>query len=237
MMLKLLYQLQEVEAAQLAVEQEKRNSVEYRNLRSIRAAFENKKQQYFRLENDLKQLAEQLAAFPQRIADAERKLEGERNAIYNGSVVSAKALSAREAQAAAVEERLAELKALQAAYQGEQAQKQAAHRQLKQEMEQQYAEFRRIKEHYQIQENKRQEGLTALEERKKTLTAQIDEPTMSWYEAERQRFGGSPVAMLSAEHVCSGCHTVAPPITFKRSQQKQKTFCERCGRMLFIDED
>ncbi len=237
MMLKRLYQLQGVEAAILAVEQEKRDSDEYKSLRAIRNAFENKKHQYLRLENDLKQLEEQLTAFPQRIEAVGQKLAEERNAIYNGSVLNTKSLSAREAQAAVLEERLAELKALQAVYEGETAQKQAAHLQLKQEMEQQYAEFRQVKEAYQAKEKTRQDRLDALSGQKQALIDQIDEASLRWYEGERQRFAGTPVALLSAEHVCGGCHTLVPPIAFKRGQQKQRIYCERCGRCLFIDEE
>ena len=198
MMLKLLYQLQEIETAEQAVGEEKRNSSEYKSLRGIRNAFDTKKQQYLRLTADLQRLEEQLDAFPQRIAEAELKLEEERNAIYNGSVSSTKALAAREAQAAAWQDRLAELQALQSAYQGEQAQKNAAHLQLKEEMEQQYADFRRIKESYQIQEDQRQQALAELTAQKEALEAQIDEATMLWYQSERHRFAGAPVAMLSA---------------------------------------
>ena len=78
--------------------------------------------------------------------------------------------------------------------------------------------------------------LTELEEEKKALIANIDADELSWYENVRNKCGGSPVAKLSADHVCSGCHTIVPPITFKRTSMGRKTICENCGRTLFVEE-
>ena len=124
-MLNLLFRLQQLEAEERSIAAERINSQEYKQLRAIKAAFDAKKQQYLRLSEDIASLAGELETFPARLAEAERRLAAEQTAIYDGSVSSSKALAARESQAASLAESLSELRSLQAAYEGEQAQKQA----------------------------------------------------------------------------------------------------------------
>lgn len=234
-MLNLLFRLQQIEAEERAIAAERINSQEYKELRSIKAAFDVKKQQYSRLMNDLDSLAEEINGFPARLAEGRSRLEKERAAIYDGSVSSPKALAAREAQVKALEENLAELQALEAMHLGEREQKRAVASQLEQEMEEQYHCFRDIKQSYQAAQDIRQQRLDALNAAKAELIPGIDAQSMQWFEEQRQRFGGTPVASLNEQHICSGCHTMVPPITYKRTMLGQRTFCEKCGRILFVE--
>ena len=85
------------------------NSLEYKELRSIKAAFDVKKQQYQRLQNDIAALSDLLATYPRQISVQQEKINAEQAAIYDGSVSSPKVLAAREAQLAALHEGLARL--------------------------------------------------------------------------------------------------------------------------------
>lgn len=234
-MLNLLFRLQQLEAEERSIAAERINSQEYKQLRAIKAAFDAKKQQYLRLSEDIASLAGELETFPARLAEAERRLAAEQTAIYDGSVSSSKALAARESQAASLAESLSELRSLQAAYEGEQAQKQAVSEQLRREMEEQYLSFRDIKQSYQAAQDIRQQKLDQLTAAKQQIVSRVDGQTLLWFEQQREKFGGSPVACLNQQHICSGCHTMAPPITYKRTLQGQRTYCEKCGRILFVE--
>lgn len=235
-MLKSLYALQQLEVAEEAIHTERMNSREYKELRRIKAAFEAKKQQYLRLQNDIAALSDELAAYPAQLAEQQRKIAAEQSAIYDGSVSSPKALAAREAQLAALNEGLGLLETAQRAKQLELEQKQSASGSLKEEMTEQYEVFRRVKEAYQSAQAQRDARLAELAEKKAALLAEIDEDSLAWFESLRARFKGTPVAMLDAQHVCSGCHTIVTPIAYKRALLGQQTHCEKCGRILFVSE-
>ena len=236
-MLKYIYRIQALEAAEKAIIAEKKNSMEYKDLRLIKRAFDQKKQQFLRLSQDLEQLNQRLSEFPHQQKLLADKLENEKKSLYDGSVINVKAMSARESQIRSLEEQIIEIESLMSTCHAELKKKESASEQLKAELEDQYVLFRDIKTNYQQKEAVRQQKLDELAAEKVELVQYIDQSTLAWYEADKDRMNGSPVAVLNENHVCGGCHTMVTPIAFKRTQQKQKVICENCGRLLFIYEE
>lgn len=236
-MLKTLYALQQLEVSEAAINTERMNSLEYKELRSIKAAFDVKKQQYQRLQNDIAALSDLLATYPRQISVQQEKINAEQAAIYDGSVSSPKVLAAREAQLAALHEGLARLEEEQRLKQLELDQKQSAVVCLKEELMEQYQSFHRVKELYQAAQADRDSRLAGLAEKKAMLLQEIDPKTLAWYESLREKFNGTPVARLDEQHVCSGCHTIVTPIAYKRALLGKLANCEKCGRVLFVDEN
>ena len=235
-MLKQLYELQNIELAEKAELAKQRQAAEYQKLCQVKADFNLKKETYLQTEKDVAALNEQLASFPQQITELETKISAENDAIYDGSVVNTKELAARETQIATLTEKLHELQSLESLYMGEREQKKATLSELKQSMADDHNQFLELKTAVRKIQEDSAKRLTELEEEKKALIANIDADELSWYENVRNKCGGSPVAKLSADHVCSGCHTIVPPITFKRTSMGRKTICENCGRTLFVEE-
>lgn len=236
-MLKDLFALQCVELAERDVHEERAESAELQQLRQIKAALAGRKEDLYRAEQEISALAEQLSDFPRQIKELEAKIVKENQAIYDGSVVNLRELNARETQAAALSEKLKELQNLQALYQGEQQQKSADCQEIKKQMATDYQRFIELKAAYQELERDWQKRLAELGRQREKLASAIDPQELQWYESVKCRCNGAPLAMLNEEHVCGGCHTIVPPITFKRTRLGQRTYCEKCGRTLFVEEE
>ena len=117
-----------------------------------------------------------------------------------------------------------------------QEQKNATILELKRQMAHDYEDFTRLKSQVQQLQAGAKQHREQLEQQRKELEATIPADELAWYESVKNKCGGTPVAMLNADHVCSGCHTIVPPITFKRTTLGQKTVCENCGRTLFVED-
>ena len=235
-MLKQLYQLQLIETQERNELEKQRQSTEFQQLRKVKADFTHQKESYLQLEKDLAALDEQLAAFPAQMTELEEKISAENAAIYDGSVVNTKELAARESQIAALTEKLHELQSIESLYMGEREQKKNTIHELKRKMAADYEDFTRLKNEVQQLQAEAKQRLLDLEKQKKELESTISADELACYERVKNKCGGTPVAMLNADHVCSGCHTIVPPITFKRTSLGQKTVCENCGRTLFVEE-
>ncbi|MDO4581211.1 MAG: hypothetical protein Q4B96_01330 [Bacillota bacterium] len=236
-MLKLLFQLQSIEAAERAVHNEKKNSAEYQRLCALKADFEREKHEWQELNEQIAQIEQALFAYPALIKELREKCEAEKQAIYDGSINSTKELDARQSQAAAHEQKLAEAEQEAAGLGEKKAALDARQAELKQQMEGVYQQFMQTKEQFQQRQAQWQAHERKLAEQKAALVKDIDPDSLSWFEQNRDKFHGSPVARLDAKHVCSGCRTIVPPVTYKRTVLGQKTFCEKCSRILFVDGD
>ena len=235
-MLKELFKLQNIEVAERAVLDEKKESREFKQLKELKATFELQKENYLKMEKELASLDSQLSVFPKQIGELEERINQENKAIYDGSVSNIKELSAREAQVAALSEKLKELQSLRELYLGEYEQKHAEYEENRKKMAENYQLFEKIKTDFQKMQEVWQQNLDDLAAQKKSLIAGIAKKDVAWYESIKEKCNGTPIAMLNADHVCSGCHTIVPPVTFKRTTLGQKTFCEKCGRTLFVEE-
>ncbi len=233
-MLKTLYALQQLEVAEHNIEMEKQKSAEVLQLRQIKAAFLSKKTQYQSLLVEIAQLQRDLESLPQQILECKEKVDEERAAIYDGSVMGMKELDARELQAAAWEKKAAELEEMQATMKEELQKMEGFSGVLKGEMALQYKEFSAVKSQYLMAEEDRQQRLQELARQKADLLAGIDAKDLEWFHREQKRFHGTPIAKLGQNQVCSGCHTMVPPVVFSRTMKGLKTCCENCGRILFI---
>lgn len=235
-MLKKLFDLQNIELAKKAILEEKKECWEFRQLKALKAAFDLQKENYLEMEKELASLDSQLAVFPKQIEELEERLNRENKAIYNGSVSNLKELSAREAQVSALSDKLKELQNLQEQCFNEYSQKHAEHEENKNNMSENYQQFIKIKEAFQKMQEAWDKKLADLAAQKQALIAAIPESELMWFESVKGKCHGTPIAMLNAEHVCSGCYTIVPPITYKRTSLGQKTFCEKCGRTLFVEK-
>ena len=236
-MLKDLYELQKIEVAENNIAAAVRESDAYHVMRNLKTDFDGKKAEYAAAEADLDSLKDQIAEFPAKIQEIKDKLENENKAMYDGSVENLKELGAREDQIAALEDKLQELEALKALYEGEKEQKEQAQAALKMSMAKDYAEFKKAREEYSAIEEENKQKLAKLAADKEAVIATISAEDMAWYEQYRYKCNGSPIARLGADHVCQGCFTIVPPVTYQRTALGQSTYCEKCGRVLFIDTD
>lgn len=235
-MLKTLYALQQLEVAEQVILREKKDSPEAVRLRAIKAAFESKKKQYLNLEAELAQAKIELDAYPVQIAEAKAQAEAEQAAIYDGSTNSMKELEARESQSQTWSDKADELESLSTSLAAEIELMTQTMAQLKEEMATQYQEFRAVKSQYLLADEDRQQRLQELGARKEELIKTIPEADLAWFRNEQRRFNGTPIAKLSMEQVCSGCHTMVPPVVFSRTTKGQHSCCETCGRLLFIED-
>jgi uncharacterized protein len=235
-MLKDLFKYQSFEVAERAVQNAKKESSEYKQLVALKAEFTKEKEKYLSIEQETQTLANQLAAFPSKIEELEEKIANENAAIYDGSVGNVKELAARETQLTTLNEKLKELQNLNALYLEEYEQKTLEQQLSKDKIAVAYEEFTKIKEEYQKLQVGWQKQMDAIAKEKNALKATIAQDELDWFEKVKNKCNGTPVAMLNEEHVCSGCYTIVPPVTFKRTCLGQETYCEKCGRILFVEE-
>ncbi|MBQ1502159.1 MAG: hypothetical protein IIZ45_06065 [Firmicutes bacterium] len=234
-MLKDLYELQKLEVREREIAEAAKKSAAYKEMKTLRADFDAKKETYQAAEADLASLAEQLSAFPAEIREVEEKIKAENKAIYDGSVGNMKELNARENQAAALEDKLKELQSLNTLYTGEQEQKIKAQEELKLLLARDHAAFEEAKAAYQEIQAESEKQLADLEAQREEIVKGISADDMSWYETVRYKCNGSPIARLDSDQVCSGCHTIVPPVTYYRTLRGEQTYCEKCGRYLFTE--
>lgn len=235
-MLKKLYKLQQLEAAAAALNTERINSDEYRQLRSIRSSFEAEKQKLAQANAAIAKLEKQIETLEKRKADLAARIDKEKQAMYDGSVTNARELDARKNQLESLqykaETALKDKNEQQAAL----IKKQEEAGKLRQTLTEMQVEFSRIRDIYQVKQEERDGRGRHLEDEKAALIANIDADSLKWYEAQRGRFAGTPVAFLNRQRICSGCHTMVPLSTYKRAAAGVKTLCENCGRTLFVED-
>ena len=234
-MLKQLYQLQQLELAVSALEAERVNSDEFNQLRSLRASFEATKQKLAAVNGEIARREEKIKSCDNRRLDLEARIDREKKAIYDGSVTRPKELDARNSQLAALQNKLEAAEQERAEHLEQLAKDQDKAGSIRRSLTEMQTEFSRIRDIYQVKQEERSSRGRLLEDQKTALLQEVDESSLAWYEAHRSDFGGTPIACLSKERICSGCHTLLPLSTYKRAAQGQKTVCENCGRTLFVD--
>ncbi|MCR4963012.1 MAG: hypothetical protein K6B40_03940 [Firmicutes bacterium] len=234
-MLKQLHQLQKLQNAQKHLEQEKLHSETYCQMTQIKAEYDADKCRWQELAAMRGELLQNRKEYAEALTETGDKLQKEQDAMYDGSTSTVKVLSAREAQMNALTEKMESLKAQdeEAVQHLQQIEEETA--ELKRKIEEECQSFEKLKVDYKgiCQEYAQKEAEVAAQIDE--LLPAIDKEELAWFEANRQRFGGSPVAYLSPEHVCDGCHTIVTPVLYKRTVSGQRTFCEKCGRALFTD--
>ena len=234
-MLKDLYELQKIEAEERRICAAAKESQAYRGMKKYKASFDNKMAKYNDAEKDLASLTEQLAEFPGKLQELKAKLEEEKNSMYDGSVENVKEMEAREAQIAALEDKIDDTEALQTLYTGEKERKEQAQQELKLSMAKDYAAFKNCKADYLAIEEGNKLELEKLAADKEAVRSTLSDEDKEWYAKYGHKCGGTPIARLGADQVCQGCFTIVPPVTYHRTVQGQDTYCEKCGRVLFID--
>ena len=236
-MLTLLHQLQKLEVKEAAILAAQKNSTEYRQVKGLKAGFEQQKKELLRFQDQLNALQQQIQALPVALAEINAKLKDEQAAVYDGSVANIRELNARQAQISALEEKSAALEAEQKQKQEEFAQGLRQAKQQKQELEEQY---RQLTEQYRQYDDLRQgwqSELGALAADKESLLALIGSKDLTWYEKQKPLFAGLPVAKLHSNRTCDGCQTMVTPILYKRTVHGERTRCEKCGRYLFVEKE
>lgn len=234
-MLTLLYKLQNLEAEEAAIRAAQKNCAEYRQVQEQKVMFERQKEELLQLQEQLSSLQQQVQALPREIAEINAKLERERAAVYDGSVANIREFNARQSQISMLEEKHTSLKSEHQQKQEEFLQLLRQAKQLKQQLESQYQQ---LNQRYQEYDNLRQgwqSELSTLTANKEALLAQIPDSDLTWYEEQKPRFAGLPVAKLCDNHACDGCRTLVTPMLYKRTVQGDRTRCEKCGRYLFIE--
>lgn len=235
-MLEILYKLQKLEAEEQALLAGQKNCEEYRQLRELKGEFERLKQTLLQRQEQINAMQTAMQALPGELAEIDGKLEAERAAIYNGSVANIRELTAREAQVGALTEKSAALGAELTQKQTELRRLLQQAKTLQQRMMEQHQQFTQQYQQYETLREQWQSGLDALAADKQALLGGVSGQDLAWYEEQKPLFAGSPVAMLSAGHVCDGCRTVVTPMLYKRTVFGERTRCEKCGRYLFIEE-
>ncbi|MEG2212786.1 MAG: hypothetical protein RRY35_02695, partial [Clostridiales bacterium] len=148
-MLKLLYQLQKLEDRQRACEAEKQNTDEYRRLLEIKAEFDEDKQQWGKLAALREELLGNRNLYATELETIAQKIAKEREAIYDGTTSTVKALSARESQVAVLAAKQNELTTLDQQADSKLHQIEEKALVLKEKIEQEFAEFEKLKADYQ----------------------------------------------------------------------------------------
>jgi len=236
-MLILLHQLQKLEVKEAAIIAAQKNCAEYRQVKELKAEFEQQKKELLRLQDQLGAAQQQIQSLPALLAEIELKLKSERAAVYDGSIANIRELNARQAQISALEEKSAALAAEQKQRQEEFAQGLRQAKQLQQQLEELYQQLNQQYRQYDELRQGWQRELSALAADKKTLLTQIDNEHLTWYEKQKPLFAGIPVAKLYSNHTCDGCQTMVTPIVYKRTVHGESTRCEKCGRYLFVEEE
>ena len=235
-MLKKLYQLQQLEAAAAALNAERINSDEYRQLRSIRASFEAEKQKLAQANAAIAKLEKQIESLEKRKSELEVRIAGEKQAMYDGSVTNSRELEARQGQLESLQSKAEAAQKEKSEQQPLLVKKQEEAGKLRHTLTDKQIEFSRIRDIYQVKQEERDGRGRRLEEEKAALIAEIDADSLAWFETQRERFAGAPVAFLNSQRICSGCHTMVPQSTYKRASSGISTLCENCGRTLFVED-
>jgi len=235
-MLKDLYELQKIDLAKKAVEVARRESAAYRRMKELKADFAEKKADFLRSEEELAAHNEQLNAFPAQIQEAQKRLDDENTALYSGTVGSVKELNARENQINSLKDKLEELQALEKLYQGEKEAKKAALEAIRLEMARDYHGVQSAKAEYEEIQAQGEVEIARLDQQREALAASLSAEELKWYDSVKHKNGGSPIARLNHEQVCCGCFTIVTPVAYQRACRGQEIYCEKCGRVLFVDD-
>ena len=235
-MLKKLYQLQQLETALSALDSERVNSDEYKQLRTLRKSFDADKQKLAESKAAIAKIESKIATVGKRITDLESRISKEKQAFYNGSITNTRELNARQGQLESLEYKLEAAQCEKSEHQKQLSKRQDEVEKLRRTLTDMQSEFARIRDIYQVKQEERDELGRELAAEKDALVSQIDAESLAWYEKQRESFAGTPVAYLNKQRVCSGCHTMLPLTAYKRAASGQRILCENCGRTLFVDD-
>lgn len=234
-MLKLLHQLQRLECEQKNIENEKKNCQEFQRLVDLKKSFDENKEKWINISAEqlaLKKSREEYAGLMKELSE---KVTDEKAAIYDGSTDSVKALNAREAQIASLEEKLNQIRLKDNSSASQLHRKSEEANSLKAIIEDDYKQFQKIKDDYQQLNQRLEQRIAELEEQISHLLPSIPREELAWFEENKERFAGTPVAFLDENHVCDGCRTIVTPILYKRTVLGRETYCEKCGRALYTE--
>jgi len=234
-MLNLLYQLQNLDVEAKKIDEEQKSSGINRELRDIKTSFEQDKKEWIDGEEGSKQLSATIRHITLSIEELKAKAEQEKVAIYDGSIRNTRELSAKEQQVAALEKNIDVQVAEKDSLQSKLFLLQKKSQDLKEQMESDYAKFNNLKKSGKEERLKSEQRQEVINTQIASLRKDIPDNLLNWYAQNKEKFSGTPLAFLNNDHVCSGCHTAVPPIVAKRTAEgKVDTFCEKCGRKLFI---
>jgi predicted nucleic acid-binding Zn-ribbon protein len=206
-------------------------------LARIKRSFAGNKQRYLQLVEDLARLLARKKELPAQVSRQEEKTRLEKEAIYNGSVVSPKLLVAREAQVAVQEEKLKQLQEEQSSLAQLITEQELAVANCKQELQAQHDSFAALKQAGEEQQEQLQHSLLQLAEQKQELLGLITAEELDWFNQQMARFKGAPLAKVGASQICSGCRTLVTAAHYKRLGQSGRGICENCGRTLLPAAD
>jgi predicted nucleic acid-binding Zn-ribbon protein len=236
-MLNILFGIQKLEAEERVIAAEKANCWEHNELRSIKTVFESKKAMLLELNKAILTKAETLARLDKENVTLHKKLEKEKAALYDGSVTNPKELQAREKQIEALKEQMTMLEENKAAEEKDLEKANTEANELQKDLTAAYEDFNEIKKVYKQLVDDWQKSLDNVLAKKTALWQEVDIFWQKWYKENSVKFAGNPVAQLVSGNVCSGCRTVVPPAIALRARYiENKTICENCGRLLFIEE-
>lgn len=234
-MLNLLYQLQLLDIEAKKIEEEQKNSGVGRELRDIKISFEQDKKEWLDGEEESKKLSAGIRNLNLSIEDLKAKAEKEKVAIYDGSIRNTRELSAKELQLANLEKNIETQVAEKESLQDRLSSLRQKSLELKEQMESKYTKFNSLKSSGREDRAKSEQRLEEINAKIADLRKNIPGNFLDWYDCNKEKFAGQPLAFLDSDHVCSGCHTTQPPVVAKRTAEGRiETFCEKCGRKLFI---
>ena len=236
-MLSLLFDIQRLEAEEKSIAMEKANSWEHNELRSIKTMFDSKKVTLLELNSDVLTRTEALTELNKEQRKFYQKLEKEKAALYDGTVTNPKELQAREKQIEAIEDKITTLEESKMIEERDLEKANMQANALQKDLTAAYEDFNEIKKVYKQLVEDWDKRLEHISEKKNTLWEQVDSSWQNWYKETKAKFSGNPVAKLNTGNVCNGCRTVVPPAIALRARYiENKTICENCGRLLFIEE-
>jgi len=234
-MLNLLYQLQLLDIEAKKIDEEQKSSGVGRELRDIKTSFEQDKKEWLNGEEKSKHLSCGIRDAELSIEELQAKAEKEKVTIYDGSIRNTRELSAKEQQLENLEKNIETQVAEKDSLQNKLSSLQQRNQELKEQMESKYTKFNSLKSSGREDRAKSEQRLEEINAKIADLRKNIPVKFLDWYERNKEKFTGQPLAFLDNDHVCSGCHTTQPPVVAKRTAEgKIDTFCEKCGRKLFI---
>lgn len=200
------------------------------------------------LDGDVRRLGELLEAERQELADADGllaaqdgEITGQGQALARSKSKSARARTAREADA--VERELETIRRLMRDREGERETLKQAIEKRKGSLERhakEFADLQAFASDEKAKANARVAELTALREQilvgRQALVQKLPADVLRRYELIRKRRGGVGIVEVQGE-ICSGCNMSLPPnqvIAVQRAETFEQ--CPRCQRMLYAPE-
>lgn len=235
MMLELLYRLQEMEKKEQEVQQSLKSLPQFRQLKRI-------KEKFNQIQKKLEITKGAYASISQRLKKAEYQANGWEEKqkelsrlLYAGTINNSKELENIEQQIKALGDQISSIsdEIIKMMEEKEDVGKELA--ELEHELKKEYKDFNKLKLQYnQVKLNLEQEA-KLLEEDKKEALSLLDEKSLSWFENNKEKFKGTPVAKVLENHACSGCRTLIPITIVKEARLTPGSVCcEKCGRVLFV---